>query len=562
MKRTFRQWAGALALGLCTLGGALLSTSAMAAPLTTVTQGGVTCGEYTRGAGFPDTYWDCITPATGGSTQPEWVVATTANALPATLKAGLSGVNTQIFVFANSANYTAFTGAASAATLMGDITSMNVKGAPAKVAAIFSTATIGGTVTNLTPYYKGIARFQLGRVHSTYVVASPLKPTDPFFTAAHNDDALYLSNKTTITQAVYPSSAVVWGATIAAAYPGKSPWEILGLRYGNGRDYVYGMQWSEQTAGTSLPPELHTVLNGFMQTTKVWTAQQHFGVTVQPWAANGGVLCVQTGNIAPWPHNWWSCVRPYSPSANISNVFSSPQSRLPPPVGVNPNWRTLLDTAGVKLYAFRDIAYYEDFFGIVSPTTVGVNGISKYTAPVQSSVFQDRYEDVALTIRVDTSPNTSGTIMHELGHQMDKAVWNHISTVNTVGVAGSVRFRNAVNLDKAAFNAAGTCAQVIDADRALATLPAICGLPIYQLPGGPVGATIPNWDIMTHSLYKYFDTDANPAHVAEIYEELWARAFARRAGGTYPVYTTLVQNRMPNQQTYMNDLWSTGAPHN
>jgi len=45
--------------------------------------------------------------------------------------------------------------------------------------------------------------------------------------------------------------------------------------------------------------------------------------------------------------------------------------------------------------------------------------------------------------------------------------------------------------------------------------------------------------------------------------ELWARAFNRRAGGNIPGYPAAVQIRLgSHMQTYMNDLWSTGSPHN
>ena len=520
-------------------------------PITTITQGGVTCGEFARGAGFPATYWDCITPTTGGSGQPEFVVANTASALPVNLKAGLQAANTQLFVFATSAAYTSFTGAASASSLMGDIASISVKGSQAKVAAIFATATIGNLPTNLKPYYAGIARFQLGRIYGTYVAVAPLKPTDPFFTAAVQDDLLYLNaNKGDASQPNYPSRVEVWGATIAAQYPGKSPWQVLGERYGNDNSYIYGMQWAEQDA-TPLPTDLHTTLNGFMQTTKKWTSQQFFGAVRQSYVVNGNVLCVETGVTLPWPHTWWNCVRPYTPTIQMDDVFTAAQTQIPGTVTAN--WKLLLHNADVKLYAFRDVSYYEDFTGVAPPKYSNVYGISQYGGQPLSAAFQDAYTDENMVWRINVSQYTAGTIVHELGHELDKVVWSHISSANSAGVLGSIRFRQAVLDDKAAYNKAGTCVQVVDADRIASGLSPICDK--Y-----PVGTS--NWDVMTLANYGYKDSDPNGTNVALIYEELWAQAFARRAGGTFPTYASTLQNRMSNQHVYMNDLWLKGAPHN
>jgi len=126
---------------------------------------------------------------------------------------------------------------------------------------------------------------------------------------------------------------------------------------------------------------------------------------------------------------------------------------------------------------------------------------------------------------------------------MDILVWSSIATANSATVLGSVRWQTAINDDVTAFNAL-SCAIAIDADRTTWGLPLKCA-------SKPTGT----------SNFAWAHYDALPGSTNN--RELWARAFNRRAGGNIPGYPAAVQIRLgSHMQTYMNDLWSTGSPHN
>lgn len=546
MKR-FKHLSGALALA--TIGFLGLSTGSMAAPIQTVTHGGVTCGQYNRGAGFPTTYWDCITPNTNTSN-----AVTGANAavgLPASVKTVLTNANAQIYLFNNGTDYANFSNGTAIPGALGAKHSGSPNDGTATMAAIFSSATIGGSVTSLTNYYAADTLQQLGRIYGDNAPANAngdsLSPTAIFFESAINDDRLHLSNTSGVDDpnGYYPSSTTVWGATIAAQYPGKSPWEILGLRYGSIESFIYGFQVGRQGANATVP-DLNTVLQSYMPTTRNWISQQFYGVNPQgyvigdtvagevaPWP--NAVLCVITQGNATYPLTWYSCVNPYAPSPSAKQVQQYPNT-LPTA------WKTLLQQANVQVLAMRDINSFIDFDGRSPSTLNGVLGFSVSPGQIRSASFQDV---LPATIPPTTTiaAFTSGTILHELGHQFDRVIWNNISTANSSTVAGSVRWQNAVNADIAAFNAL-SCATAIDADRQANGLSLICA-------SKPANQT--NFDYLGST--ALVGSTSNP--------ELWARAFQKRAGGAQPAYAVAVQNRLGVQmQVYMNDLWTTGAPHN
>jgi hypothetical protein len=554
MKRQIKKLLGLTAIALAALGG--LTTVASAAPIQTVTSGGVTCGQYNRGTGFPATYWDCITPNT--NTSNAVTAANAANGLPSNVKTVLTNVNAQIYLFNSPTDYANFSGGSPIGGAFGAIHTGSPNDSTANMAAIFKTATVAGTPnTDLSNYYAGNILQQLGRTYGNNAPANAngdsLKPTDIFFESAINDDRTYLGNTTGVDKPDYPSSATVWGATVAAAYPGKSPWEIFGLRYGSSESFIYGFAVGRQ-GSTPTVPELNTFLQSYMSTTRLWVTQQVFLVNPQnyqignsagtPYPYPDAVLCVETNGLNVFPLTWWSCVRPYSPTpaAQDVKVYSNTL-----PVA----WQTLLKNAGVKVYAMRNIVSFIDFDGRSPGAYTGVLGFSVHSNPIRSAAFQENFLDETHTGFLDQPQYFSGTILHELGHQFDAVIWNNISYANSVGVLGSVRWQTAIAADKAAFNI-GTCASKVDQDRINNGLAPVCA----NYPGQS------NWDVLTQKLYGYKDSDPNPVHVQAIYVELWARAFADRAGGVKPQYQIDVQSRMTNQHSYMNDLWTTGAPHN
>ncbi|MBA4073701.1 MAG: hypothetical protein C0508_01585 [Cyanobacteria bacterium PR.023] len=550
---------GALALILATA-SSFVSTPANANPIRTVQIGGVTCGEFNRSPTiFPKTYWDCITPnATGNPAA--YSAAIAASGLATNIKTVLTAQNAQIFLFATKADYTAFTGGSGGVSPMGAIHTMTLP-APtglSQIAAIYATNTVQTVPTNFSSYYAGNILQQLGRIYgANATLNSPqgdgTRFSGTFFQSALNDDRTYLSNTTSVDKTDYPSSATVWGSTIASmpVNVGKSPWEILGLRYGNTPELVYAYQFARQAANATLP-DLNTVLQPYMLSTRSWSSQQVYLVNQQNYilgnttgVATEAVLCVETNGANIYPLKWWSCVRPYNPTTAAQAVKTYPNT-LPSA------WQTLLKNANINVFAVRNTLEFDHFDGRSPGFYTGILGFSVYSTPKRSAAYQENFTSELHTTIKDEPQYMSGTILHELGHQLD-VYWTRPSYANSAAVLGSVRWQTAITADKTAFNT-GTCAAKVDQDRISNSLPAVCGL--------PANAGKSNWDVMTLTLYGYVDTDPNAAHVQAIKVELWARAFGRRAGGVTPQYAVDVQNRMSNQHTYMNDLWSTGAPHN
>lgn len=196
--KSIKKLLGFAALAIASIGG--LSTQAFAAPIQTVTSGGITCGQYNRGAGFPATYWDCITPNT--DTSNAVTAANAANGLPANVKTALTNVNAQIYLFNSPADYASFSGGNPIVGAFGAIHTGSPNDGTATMAAIFKTASIAGVNTDLSAYYKGNILQQLGRIYGPLAPVN-LKPTDPFFTAAVQDDFLALSNNTGVDQPDY-----------------------------------------------------------------------------------------------------------------------------------------------------------------------------------------------------------------------------------------------------------------------------------------------------------------------------------------------------------------------
>lgn len=524
---------------LAILGSGLFVVPASAAPLRTSTNGGITCGEYQRSTqNWPYKYWDCITSATNMSNAV--TLANAANGLPTAVKTVLEAQNTQIFLFDSNAAYVSFTGANVSTGVFGAVrgpVALPQLGDMVKMAVIYKTATIAGTPTLMTSFYAGNIKQQLGRIHGPLGPVN-LKSTDPFFLAALEDDILYLSNNG-VTKPDYPSSTDVWGATIAAAYPGKSPWQILELRYSaalTDPTYVYGLQVGRQ-GSTATEAALNTFLQSYMQTTRNWVSQQVYAVNPKPYLLNGNVLCVEQNGSNNFPLIWYACARPYTPSAAALAVNASAHT-------LKATWQTSLLNAGVQVFVMRNIESFKNFDGRWNGFYKGIAGISTHSGIKRSAAFQEYFvvEDPLGGFN-DLPTNMTGTILHELGHQMDTVVWSNISTANSVGVPGSIRWQTAVAADIAAFNALA-CGIALDVDRAAANMPLVCGTK-------PAGT----------SNFAWLGSTALPGSTGNY--ELWARAFNRRAGGTIPQYESLVQERLgTNMHIYMNDLWSTGAPHN
>jgi hypothetical protein len=150
----------------------LFITSAFAAPLQTVTSGGITCGQYSRGVGFPATYWDCITPNT--NTSNALAAANAANGLPTTVKTALATANAQIYLFSSPAAYASFSGGNPIVDAFGAMHTGSPNDGTATMAAIFKTAIVAQINTDMSANYSGNILQQLGRI---YGPKAPVKKT-------------------------------------------------------------------------------------------------------------------------------------------------------------------------------------------------------------------------------------------------------------------------------------------------------------------------------------------------------------------------------------------------
>lgn len=236
------------------------------------------------------------------------------------------------------------------------------------------------------------------------------------------------------------------------------------------------------------------------------------GVTCKSWP---------TGN-AIWPKEYWT-------TANIETEGSDSEIAVAAAL-LRSNMRTSLASMNLQIYSMENMTEFNAFFGVNLADT------QQAGASIES-----KYLSAALRTQVtmgDNEPYLTGTIIHEIGHQLENHLWVNDAYTNSNWSDGSTGARD---LDELAFNA-GTCAAMVDADRTSNSLPSICG--VY--PGT-------NKEKLNNKLEMASD-------------EQWARAFTevlRQQNSTVifvPPYVNAVEARFPNEIAYMVNLHSTGHP--
>lgn len=500
---------------------ALPSLASAAEILPAVSNGGVTCHHYTSATTWPTTYWNCDDSAYGGTTTANQakVITTAANALQTPVKSVLQGQTIDVYVFKNAADFGAFFGVtAPPANAMSA-----AKGT--SVAAAFSYATQNGSLQDLRAKLTPGIHQGLGRLYDN-IQGNP-STNDPAFAAAIQYDKDEMNR--------YLSSTV-W-STIYMSYPGQSPSQILSSAYGSTNQDWFAFKFQQNANGTSdTVTPLRNVMSSitYTQTTNGVMKKNTYQESGLPSLdVRGGVICAHwsTGWADPdWPSDYYHCAHPFSPQPSVETQIKASAH------GLSTAERALYRAHGVKIYAMRSAADYQNYFGETLPNgTAGVLGAGN----AAHGVFPDhaaafRYSSTG----ADIGSLMGGTIIHELGHHMDRIYGTGGADLSAN--ASSV-FRQKLALDIAAFNSytgsyQTACFNKIDqylevADRVCANF---------------TSAT-PLWDVVT-SLHIY----------GTVPREVFAQGYAYGYGPTVD-FITDIQAQMTNVNTYMVTVHSTAV---
>jgi|GEM_PF-4887849 len=501
-----------------------IQSTASAAPIQTITRGGVTCSQWAAKPTWPTTYWACVNPANPSNA--EFAIVNGAFNISATPKTTLSANGVQIYAFNTPADYAAFTGAANPGpgAMGAALTAANLTGAP--VAAAFFSNTINGVNTNISNYTAFGVASSAGQMYGQYSG----KVNDPVFVALQAYDELWLNGL----------GNNFWPAAYYNSFPGKTNYEIFGSVFGNTTKLFFGYAFAQQNGspsaifplGTAITPANLPGSNGWIKNYVVQASPTN-PATLGTNANNHTVVCVKyflTGN-AKFPFTWSDCANPYNPQNAEASVWIAANgfpSALKDLLGDNVNHINWAD-----LYVFETKDDYSLFFnrGALGLNILGVSSMVAHPAISDSSVFLNT--DNGVNHKLNVSAYSGNTSTHELGHQLD-FVWGRPSHTNQ-------NWLTAIANDKTAFNAK-TCPDAID----------------QWVPAGgtkycAANPNLDNWTIYTTKILSLANNTLN--------EELWANVFAQKQGpaSTIPlIYQITLQ--MINQRNYMGTVIANGQP--
>lgn len=538
MKRTITSMLGALAVAA---GFSMFAPEAHAqTALQTISNGGVTCKQYSTGyATYPLSYWDCINTASPPTSAESVVGQSARDNLTSGMKTTLA--NVEIMIFQNRTDFASFTGASAPAAKYVAWTAPSGPGALStkRIAAVFGQADLWSpniaptnqiATRDITASYKVHILQALGRQFDTLTTDDAKKsnyqetPVHLFPIAAGNYDKFWTNTVPVNT---------VWGSTLAGQYPGQTPWQIFGTLYGNTTADIYAFQFATQ--GGSNWSHLQQFINAYLLESQGYREQQIFGTIaakpvsgVYKSATGAGVMCVEYTTIYAAPADKiQNCVHPYNYTAGEVQAGQG--------VGALPSgFRTSLNglNPAVKLYVMYDIVAYNTFFN-VNITGGGHVGITNIVAH-RSVAFRDSLA----TFPGEVYNWYQGTLVHEVGHQLDELVWNNYSQ--------TAAWNTIVNADKTLFNQIASCMTALNDAEACSTTD-----PLYA------GKT--NWDRFLTKMGLYGKTQG------QINKEIFTYMFQRKSGsGTFP-FMQYVENKLwtlstPSMKNKMDSIWSTGAP--
>lgn len=487
-----------------------------------VSNGGVTCHHYTSATTWPTTYWNCDDSAYGGTTTANQakVVTTAANALQTSVKSVLQAQTIDVYVFKNAADYGAFFGVSAPPAY-----AMSAALGTSKAAA-FSYATQNGALQDLRAKLTPSMHQGLGRLYDN--ISGNPSANDSAFVAAiqYDKDEMDLY-----------SSSTVWGATIAAQYPGLKPSQILNAAYGGTNQDYFAFKFQQNANGTSdtvIP--LRNVMSSLTYTPTtngVMKKNVYLVAGLPALTVTNGVICALWSTGWPdYPTQYYNCAHPFNPNSVEGDVKTEAHT-------LSANIRNQL--GGINLYAMRKATDYAAFFSETFPNgTVNVFGAGKNN---HAAAFE--YVDNGVTGLQYVGTLMGGTIIHEIGHRLDQ-IWGDPSQKTTPPIS---TFNVKLNLDIAAFNTipggqtwAQACFNKIDqylspADQRCSSFAS--GTPLWTV----LGATVPGKP-------KYYTT--TPL-------EVFAYGFAYGHGNALSPITNF-QAQLTNVNTYMATVHQTGTP--
>lgn len=253
-----------------------------------------------------------------------------------------------------------------------------------------------------------------------------------------------------------------------------------------------------------------------------------------------GVTCQQrTTGISTWPKAYWNCVDVDTSSANDKKMPNAAKK-------LHSTMKSALGTEQVHIYVMNDILAYNAFFRVAGPSsTEGIAGYSYTDLKVSAAFKWELYG----TGNKNTSSYYSGTIIHELAHQLDENVWNDASQNDATWLSDHGTANTAFDSGYP-----GTCATVVDADRTDpgVGLSAICGL-FDGTPGHSLKTN--SQGLHDHGGHWFLD---KRERFARAFENAYQRA--NTADIFVQLYDSKVDARLPAEQSYMNSMIAAGAP--
>lgn len=252
----------------------------------------------------------------------------------------------------------------------------------------------------------------------------------------------------------------------------------------------------------------------------------------------------RTTGTTSWPITYWNCVSPDGSTTNEQSAYQAAQK-------LHVNMKTGLNTQKVQMYLFNDVTKFTAFHGVGPQDTTGVSGYSDLNLKVSGAFKFELYSNGNTNI----SPYYSGTMIHELGHQLDENVWGIASQNNATWLAANADATTAFDDPALPPPAVNNCPTVVDADRVDPSvgLPAICSL-FDGLPAGEQFLT------NTVGLSTYGGVPATDK------SERFVRAFAMAYNRKYPTFVKMqtynkkFDARVPKEQQYMDQMIVNGQP--
>lgn len=273
-----------------------------------------------------------------------------------------------------------------------------------------------------------------------------------------------------------------------------------------------------------------------------------------PFTTNGVVCSIRTGGTAAsYPENskLQSCLvgTPLRESVR-TKVLLEPLATV----------RTLLNNANVKIFLWDSWAQYKQYYNVtsipVSTPEISTLGFTNQIG-IERRIHVVEFLDFGGGVRLPVTSGVPGTVMHEIGHQMDILWLPPGGTLRHSSTASGSIYHSKLLKDIAKINTYRPCVDIFKFD-----IPA----------GGPVctGTTLnapyankTNWAIM-QMLYPYYTTTSTnslgtgyPEAFAETYSVLTSLGQVQTAGSQIDFY--LFNDPFVCSRTYIKGWRNTGA---